>query len=106
VDKSFATDLDTASGRNIVGAILGLCDNLALECVFEGIESEDQLTNIRQLGYRFAQGYLFAQPMAMPALLAWLERDSVRQLGSLTRQSQKSSVSQIRGKLLNSPRRG
>lgn len=98
VDKSFATDLDTVSGRNIVGAILGLCDNLDLQCVFEGIESEDQLTNIRQLGYRFAQGYLFAQPMGMPALVAWLERDSLWELRSETGQAQKPALKQIHGK--------
>jgi len=85
VDKSFAADLESVSGRNIVAAILGLCQNLGLECIFEGIESEDQLTKIRNLGYRYAQGYLFARPMAMSALRAWLERDTLRELRSPTR---------------------
>ena len=80
VDQSFAADLDSVSGRNIVAAILGLCDNLALECVFEGIESDDQLMKIRHLGYRYAQGYLFARPMTMAALVTWLERDTLREL--------------------------
>lgn len=80
VDRSFAADLDSVSGRNIAAAILGLCDNLALECVFEGIESDDQLTKIRRMGYRYAQGYLFARPMTMPALLIWLQQDVLRDL--------------------------
>ena len=80
VDQSFAADLDSVSGRNIVTAILGLCDNLDLECIFEGIESEDQLMKIRSMGYRYAQGYLFARPMAMPALVTWLERDTLQEL--------------------------
>lgn len=80
IDKSFAADLDSISGRNIATAIAGLCSNLGIECVMEGIESDDQLTKIHQFGYRFAQGYLFARPMLMPALLAWLERDALREL--------------------------
>ena len=80
IDRSFAADLDTVAGSNIVGAILGLCDKLALECVFEGIESDDQLMRIGHLGYRYAQGYLFARPMTMKALVTWLQRDILREL--------------------------
>ncbi|WP_052507763.1 putative bifunctional diguanylate cyclase/phosphodiesterase [Sphingomonas hengshuiensis] len=80
IDKSFAADLDSISGRNIVTAIAGLCNNMGLECVFEGIESYDQLAKIHAFGYHFAQGYLFARPMLMPAFLTWLERDALRDL--------------------------
>jgi diguanylate cyclase (GGDEF)-like protein len=78
VDKSFAADLGSESGCNIVMAISALCDNLTLECIFEGIEDEEQLTKIRQLGYRYAQGYLFARPMEMSGLLVWLDRNMLR----------------------------
>jgi diguanylate cyclase (GGDEF)-like protein len=80
IDQSFAADLDSRSGLNIAAAVMGLCNNLALECIFEGIESDDQLTKIRDVGYRYAQGYFFARPMTMPALITWLEQDVLREL--------------------------
>ncbi|USI71449.1 putative bifunctional diguanylate cyclase/phosphodiesterase [Sphingomonas morindae] len=75
VDRSFAADLQDVSGRNIVTAIFGLCRNLALDCVIEGVESEEQLLRLQELGYRLVQGYLFARPMPLPALRTWLARD-------------------------------
>jgi diguanylate cyclase (GGDEF)-like protein len=70
VDRSFIADMDEDSGRKIIAAILGLCGTLELDCIIEGVETDVQLRQVRSLGYRMAQGYLFARPMALPALLA------------------------------------
>lgn len=76
VDRSFIANVNETSDDKIISAILGLCKTLELECIVEGIETESQLRRARDLGYRTAQGYLFARPMPLPALLAWLEPKS------------------------------
>ncbi|MDO6414689.1 EAL domain-containing protein [Sphingomonas sp. BIUV-7] len=73
VDRSFIADMDEDSGSKIIAAILGLCVTLELDCIIEGVETERQLRQVRDLGYGMAQGYLFARPMPLPALLTWLE---------------------------------
>lgn len=91
VDKSFTADLDSFSGRNIAAAISGLCDNLNLECIFEGIESEEQLTKIHRLGNHFAQGYLFARPMSLSPLLQWLQEPRLEELRLPARKFEQTS---------------
>jgi diguanylate cyclase (GGDEF)-like protein len=76
VDRSFIARLDDDPGSKIMGAILGLCTTLHLACIIEGIETEQQLGEVRRLGYSIAQGYLFARAMPMTALLAWLASGS------------------------------
>ncbi|HEX8484302.1 putative bifunctional diguanylate cyclase/phosphodiesterase [Sphingomonas sp.] len=73
VDRSFVAALDDPSGHKIVSAIAGLCRNLGLAYVIEGIETTEQLLRVRQFGYRLVQGYLFATPMPMPECVAWIE---------------------------------
>jgi len=64
-DRSFVTRLheDEAIGRNIVRAIAELCANLGVECLAEGIETEDELRAVRETGVRYIQGYYFGRPM-------------------------------------------
>jgi diguanylate cyclase (GGDEF)-like protein len=77
VDRSFIADMHDASGRNIITAILGLCQTLGLDCIVEGVETEAQLDALAGFGYRLAQGYLFAEPMVIETLLGWLDRQAV-----------------------------
>lgn len=72
LDRSFVGDLDSVSGRNIVGAMIALCGTLDLECIVEGVEEEEQLVQLQRLGCTQVQGYLIARPMPIGALGAWL----------------------------------
>ena len=74
LDRSFAGATGEDSGRMIVAAIAGLCRNLRLQCVMEGVETAEQLLRARQFGYRFVQGYLISPPLGIEALLAWLDQ--------------------------------
>src|ERR1051325_3425146 len=42
---------------------MGLCQNLGLASVAEGIENESQLEMLLLLGYRTGQGWLFSRPV-------------------------------------------
>nr|WP_295372911.1 EAL domain-containing protein [uncultured Sphingosinicella sp.] len=48
--------------RIIVGGIVGMCGELGIRLVAEGVETEGELDALRALGVRYAQGYLFARP--------------------------------------------
>ncbi|WP_198598413.1 putative bifunctional diguanylate cyclase/phosphodiesterase [Mangrovicella endophytica] len=73
IDRSFIADLTSPSGRNIVTAIVGLCRDLKLDCIVEGVESGEQLAEVKALGCRLAQGYLFSQPMPAGQCASWIE---------------------------------
>jgi diguanylate cyclase (GGDEF)-like protein len=64
IDKSFVDEL-TDGGRDsvIVAGLISIIDGLGLDAVAEGVEHPAQAAQLRQCGYRLAQGYLFGQPM-------------------------------------------
>ena len=47
----------------IVRAILLLAHNLKMDVVAEGVETVEQLAQLRALDCEYAQGYLFAPPL-------------------------------------------
>jgi EAL domain-containing protein (putative c-di-GMP-specific phosphodiesterase class I) len=64
IDRAFITGLgqnpdDTA----IVSGTIGLGHALGLQAVAEGVESAEQLAELRKLGCDLAQGYHFAKPL-------------------------------------------
>ncbi|WP_062115875.1 putative bifunctional diguanylate cyclase/phosphodiesterase [Aureimonas sp. AU40] len=75
IDRSFVHALQDQSGHDLLRSILMLCQSMTLECVVEGVETVEQLATLRELGARAFQGYLFAKPMPMDALLAWIDAD-------------------------------
>ena len=46
----------------IAGAIIGLCRNLHISVIAEGVETIEEAAALRALGVRLFQGYLFARP--------------------------------------------
>ena len=67
IDRSFINKMNTESkSEAIVRTILLLGQNLNIEVVAEGIETEIQLERLRALGCKLGQGYLFAKPIPAP----------------------------------------
>jgi EAL domain-containing protein (putative c-di-GMP-specific phosphodiesterase class I) len=56
------TECDPCSGK-IVRAIVTLAHTLGLDVTAEGIETPEQLAQLRELGCEFGQGYLFSKPV-------------------------------------------
>jgi len=78
VDRYFVKDIEhQATDRAIVRAILALADSLGLEVVAEGVESEAQITLLRELGCTLFQGYHVSRPLSANQLLAWLREHRV-----------------------------
>jgi EAL domain-containing protein (putative c-di-GMP-specific phosphodiesterase class I) len=62
VDKSLIQSLE---GKNLafVQGIVALAHALGKTVVVEGIETAEQLTQLRQMGCAYGQGYLFSPPL-------------------------------------------
>ncbi|MDJ0706291.1 MAG: EAL domain-containing protein [Leptolyngbyaceae cyanobacterium MO_188.B28] len=78
IDRSFIGQmLEGKSKHQIVETIVALSDQLELDTIAEGIETQQQLQQLQRLGYNLGQGYLFAKPLSCrgaEALLAkWAE---------------------------------
>ncbi|AWY38911.1 EAL domain-containing protein [Pseudomonas putida] len=71
IDKSFILELTSSPrSRAIVRAIVRMAESLDLSVVAEGVENEETLNLLRDMGAGQAQGYYFAKPMSLEALLA------------------------------------
>ncbi len=74
IDRSFIARM-SAGGEDleIVRTIVSLAHNLRLTVLAEGVETEDQLASLKDLGCEYAQGFLFARPLAPGAVEDLLE---------------------------------
>lgn len=73
IDLSFIRQLEQSEGgRRIVETIIQLGQSLDLDVIAEGIEQQSQATLLNQMGCHEGQGYLFAKPMPLPELLAFI----------------------------------
>jgi EAL domain-containing protein (putative c-di-GMP-specific phosphodiesterase class I) len=63
VDRVFIEGIsERPDDRAIVAAVLSMADELDLTVVAEGVENERQHWELRELGCRYAQGFLYAVP--------------------------------------------
>ncbi|GGN20754.1 diguanylate cyclase (GGDEF)-like protein [Actinoplanes campanulatus] len=66
LDKSFVDGIAAGADRGrlaVAAAVAQLAEHLDLKAVAEGIESRAQLERLRDMGYRYGQGYLMAKPL-------------------------------------------
>jgi len=75
IDRSFVRKLgvDHAAAA-IVRAVIGLCDDLGMSTIAEGVEKADQIAMLRAQGCREAQGFLYWAPMSADALHRVIEQ--------------------------------
>jgi diguanylate cyclase (GGDEF)-like protein/PAS domain S-box-containing protein len=64
IDRSFVSRLEAGSNEAaVVRSIVLLGSSLGKDVVAEGIETEQQLRQLQEMGCAFGQGYLLARPM-------------------------------------------
>lgn len=64
IDRSFVGRLDgTTKNLGLIPVILSIAQVMNIDVVAEGIETIEQLTQLRDLGCHFGQGFLFAKPL-------------------------------------------
>ena len=74
IPKPFVDELAEESNTGVLASmILDLCHRMDLGTVAEGIECEEQARRLRELGCPWGQGFLFARPMPVGALMEFLD---------------------------------
>ena len=76
LDRTFVPTGDS-HGRSsqIMASMLDMASSLDLPVVVEGVETNEQATLLRQMGARFAQGFLYYRPMPAADFEALLDSD-------------------------------
>ena len=70
IDQAFIRDIHTqARQQAIVDGVVRMAHSLGLHIVAEGVEQEDELRILRELGCDFIQGFLIARPSTSLELL-------------------------------------
>lgn len=81
LDRSFMTDLGNGGHRDvIVTAVTAMCDALGMQTVGEGVETQAQLSFLKDRNCAEVQGFLFSRAVPadrIPELLAQLERQQL-----------------------------
>lgn len=75
IDKSFVMQMDSNdSDKAIVRSTIDLGHNLGLKVVAEGIETEETIKQLAEMGCDEGQGYYISKPMSVRDFGVWLER--------------------------------
>lgn len=73
IDKSFIFNVfDDHADRNIVQLVIDLAHKFNLDVVAEGIENQDTLKLLTELGCDYAQGYHISRPIPQHEFIDWL----------------------------------
>ncbi|UIE37293.1 putative bifunctional diguanylate cyclase/phosphodiesterase [Leptodesmis sichuanensis] len=77
IDRSFVQGLDkTVKELNLVAVIVAIAQTMEMKVIAEGIETPDQLAQLRSLNCDFGQGYLFSKPLPAHQIIDLLRIES------------------------------
>lgn len=79
IDKSFVDDLSVnVSAVEIVNTIILLGHALDISVIAEGVETEEQYTQLKEAGCDCVQGFWFSSPLSAADVLTWLNSYSAQ----------------------------
>ena len=98
IDKMCIDALGTDRNSNtIIETLIDLAQNMRMEIIAEGVESFEQVVQLRELGVRAAQGFVFAPPLPGTAFLQLVEAiDPLRTAGETVPDVPAEAASQLR----------
>ncbi len=73
IDRTFISEMNLETNREIVRVIVSLAQTLKLGLICEGVETQQQLEWLQEMGCSKVQGYLFSKPVPAEAALRLLE---------------------------------
>ena len=65
LDRSLIQKKNLQQNQTILNFIIGLAECMGIRTVAEGVETEEQAFNLKQIGCDMAQGYYYAKPMPL-----------------------------------------
>jgi diguanylate cyclase (GGDEF)-like protein len=85
IDRSFIGRMgEGGENSEIVRTIMTLANNLGMEVVAEGIETEEQLAQLKALKCEYGQGYLFSKPVDAETASGLIHEAPPKGIASLT----------------------
>ncbi|WP_250121460.1 EAL domain-containing protein [Chroococcidiopsis sp. CCMEE 29] len=77
IDRSFVTRMGSDNENlEIVRTIMTMAHNLKMHVVAEGVETAEQLAQLRALQCEYGQGYLFSKPLPLAAASALIDEET------------------------------
>ena len=77
IDQSFTQSLKLDSSEfALCEAIIVMAHKLGMQVIAEGVETEEQLTILKQMDCDFAQGYLLSRPIPADQLMTFLRHNN------------------------------
>jgi len=83
IDRSFVWQLPDAGDGSLVRLVTEVGHQLGISIVAEGVETEEQLSALRDLGCDALQGFFIARPLAGENIAAWHRSRAGTMQGSL-----------------------
>jgi diguanylate cyclase (GGDEF)-like protein len=78
IDRAFVTGLNADNqSAAIIRSTIELGHSLGMTVVAEGVETEQELTALKQFGCDYAQGYHVCRPKRAGDLIAWLQAEDI-----------------------------
>ena len=76
IDMSFIRKIgENPKTKSIVHSIIGMAHEIGIKTVAEGVETEEQVSFLRQSGCDYIQGYYFAKPMPKKDYVKLLQKN-------------------------------
>ena len=73
IDKSFVKRMqENKENMGLVPAMIGIANSMGMSAIAEGVETQEQLAQLRSLNCNFAQGYLFSKPIGQQLVIKLL----------------------------------
>jgi EAL domain-containing protein (putative c-di-GMP-specific phosphodiesterase class I) len=84
IDRSFVSDmLRSSAGKQIVATIIALAQGMSMRVIAEGIETSEQLAELKRLGCEDGQGYLFSKPVEAERVAPLMNRRFLKESAPL-----------------------
>lgn len=72
VDRSLVQRVGDDLGRRLLRGVAATAHGVGAQALAEGVETRAQLALVKELGFDFAQGFLFARPMPADDVPSWV----------------------------------
>ncbi|WP_368184365.1 putative bifunctional diguanylate cyclase/phosphodiesterase [Aestuariibius sp. HNIBRBA575] len=81
IDKSFVDDvIKNQDDRSIISAMLALGNSMDFNLVMEGVETQQQLDLLKQMGAELVQGYYYSRPVSASEIAEFISHQNQHSL--------------------------
>ena len=73
IDSSIVNEVGKVGASEfLIEAVVNLAKKLGFDTIAEGVETEEQVVLLRDMGVNFLQGYYFSEPVPGNQIVSWL----------------------------------